>query len=159
MGCFHFWVWQTGFDLAGQKSEETEAYMVKYLIATSFTFCLNNKNWIQILNGHKEKAKDGNFYLCSKWDSNFLAKCLVKSHDVNRCKVHYACKVMPKLLNGLAGCWLAGRPTHWSKIIRFGQFGWGPEGLCTIVTHSLASDVNRCKVHAQTFKSTKVCSF
>ena len=29
------------------------------------------------------KAKDGNFYLCSKWDSNFLAKCLVKSHDVN----------------------------------------------------------------------------
>ena len=112
MGCFHFWVWQTGFDLAGQKSEETEAYMVKYLIATSFTFCLNNKNWIQILNGHKEKAKDGNFYLCSKWDSNFLAKCLVKSHDVNRCKVHYACKVMHKLLNGLAGCWLAGRPTH-----------------------------------------------
>ena len=56
------------------------------------------------------KAKDGNFYLCSKWDSNFLAKCLVKSHDVNRCKVHYACKVMHKLLNGLAGCWLAGRP-------------------------------------------------
>ena len=112
MGCFHFWVWQTGFDLAGQKGEETEAYMVNYLIATSFTFCLNNKNWIQILNGHKEKAKDGNFYLCSKWDSNFLAKCLVKSHDVNRCKVHYACKVMHKLLNGLAGCWLAGRPTH-----------------------------------------------
>ena len=56
------------------------------------------------------KAKDGNFYLCSKWDSNFLAKCLVKSHDVNRCKVHYACKVMHKLLNGLAGCRLAGRP-------------------------------------------------
>ena len=112
MGCFHFWVLQTGFYLAGQKGEETEAYMVNYLIATSFTFCLNNKNWIQILNGHKEKAKDGNFYLCSKWDSNFLAKCLVKSHDVNRCKVHYACKVMHKLLNGLAGCWLAGRPTH-----------------------------------------------
>ena len=80
------------------------------LLCISFTFCLNNKIWIQILNGHKEKAKDGNFYLCSKWDSNFLAKCLVKSHDVNRCKVHYACKVMHKLLNGLAGCCLAGRP-------------------------------------------------
>ena len=77
------------------------------LLCISFTFCLNpDKIWIPILNGHKEKAKDGNFYLCSKWDSNFLAKCLVKSHDVNRCKVHYACKVMHKLLNGLAGCWL-----------------------------------------------------